>query len=739
MNYLQQIIGLESTANRLILVTTADVKNEILTYRNQHKIIDNTKIMTEHEFISSFIFNSNPQLLVYIINNNPWSSEPLSVEIAKQVERTLYIIELLKISNHPLAKYLDTVKQSIDLEPITVPSDYQVEFYLARKDDLVEALFKTEQSPLPMPVNQILEYGHYLDEVEAAVEYIIDLIANGVSIDNIHLFAPSNYNALINQVATVYKLPIATKNKLPLLAHKDGVKCLQAIAMNQDIDLSTIEPLLVEPIVSIINKYASYNDNQKYFKLIKAEFEAATITLNVTGGLEVENQLDSLFTNHVLDSDYFVLLGNYQDGLVTYYQNTNIIDDQYRQHLMTTTQKNNNQNNILYNLLNRGKNIRLSYAKKLVSSEVSIANNIMSCPIVNAKPVALSKYSSSGDQLKYARATYIDQTFNAQTEVFKVLDNYYSQNLKLNNYQQISKSYDTLKLSYTSINDFYKCSYKYYLAHILRVKNGMFDSRKVLIGNIVHYVLENIDASTIQTKEQIRDIIDNYVIDNQIQTNAIDNIYFDKFSIFLETVCTYMKQEEADSGYPTIEREVEFEMQILENVSLVGKIDKILSKIENDNLFVEIYDYKTGALTIDVKGIKYGLDMQNMIYFLLLKDYYKHEQGDEVLVGTFQHQIKQKVLYDDQELLELMKIKGFTKQKHDNVFIRSEKVINESEVESLLSEVDNKIKSAANDIVSNKFEINPKIIEGKNVSCDFCKYLGICNRTANDFMFINKE
>ncbi len=734
MHYLENIIPLKVANKNTVLVTSNDIKHQILKYRDQYKIIDNLKIITEREFEQQFGFESNPELLYYLINNNPWGTNKLQVSVAKQLEIAIFIIIAQEINDHKLVEYINQLGALAPAKP-TLPN-YSFEFYLPRISDLSAAISKVDYQFASKQEYSVVEYNYYLDEIEQTIEQIISQLQSGIKFEQIHLIAPANYHQLIKQVAMVYNLPVADQNQLPLLSHDDGRSAYHALKCGEPIVLEELDPAVAEAVISIVNKYAKY-DVVQYWDLIAADFEQETITINKGSGIELKSKIDSRYTLQNLANDHFFLLGNYQDGLVSYHLDTNIISDQQRKQLPTADFKNKVEDSLLYNLLNNANHITVSYAVKLLDKEVTLANNLSGSQIIAGEVLATSNYSQANDQLRYARSNYIKETFNMETKAYQSLSNYFEIEYYQNNFTPISRTYQDLKLSYTSINDYYKCSYKFYLAHILRIKNGKFDNRKVLIGNIVHYVLENIDNFTDLTSANIKQIIETYTTENQIAVQPVDQLYFDKFSIYLEAVCVYMKQEEANSGFDKIEREMSFEMQLAENITLIGKIDKILSKLEGDNLFVEIYDYKTGSLNIDISGVEYGLNMQNLIYFLLLKDYYKHEAGDEVLNGTYQHQIKQKLLYDESEILDTMKIKGYSKLKHDNVFKRTEKLISEPEVDELLATVTTKVNSAADAIVANKFEINPKIIKGKNQSCDYCDYAGICNKTINDFKFIN--
>lgn len=736
MNYLENLIPVKITESNTIVVTSNDIKHQILRYRLDHQIIDNLKIMTDQEFEQMFCFSSNPELLVYLINHNPWASGKLKVDVAKQLEVAVHLIAWQEMSEHPLYEYVCQLVAKGLVQAAPPLPNYSFVFYLPRLSDLILGVTAVDYPLATKQSYLINEYNYYLDEIEAVIEQIAKLIDNGLSFEQIHLIAPSDYHQLINQVASSYRLPIKGENKLPLLAHADGLRVLEQLKQGVEVELETVEPLLIEAVIEIVNNYAKF-ERSAVIDLIIADFENQTVTLNKSDGLEIKGRIDSRYTQQNFKNDYFFILGNYQDGLVSYELDTNIVEDQYRTKLLTTDAHNKIEDSLLYNILNNAQNLFVSYAKKLLDKEVTLANNLSGCERASHGQLLTSEFSQASDQLRFARANYIRETFNQKTAVYDSLNNHYKIDYADNQFTSINREYDSLKLSYTSINDYYKCGYRFYLGHVLRIKNGKFDSRKVLIGNIVHFVLENIESFSDLTSASIKTIIAGYARENNIEVTVLEQLYFDKFSTYLEAVCVYMKQEELNSGFTNIDREMSFEMELASNVTLVGKIDKVLSKIEGDNLFVEIYDYKTGSLNIDISGVEYGLNMQNLIYFLLIQDYYKNEVGEEVLAGTYQHQIKQKLLYDDQELLDTMKIKGYSKLKHDNVFKRTEKIISEQEIEELTTKVADKVAGAATAITNNQFPINPKIIKGKNESCGFCPYASICNKSINDYQFLN--
>ena len=65
--------------------------------------------------------------------------------------------------------------------------------------------------------------------------------------------------------------------------------------------------------------------------------------------------------------------------------------------------------------------------------------------------------------------------------------------------------------------------------------------------------------------------------------------------------------------------------------------------------------------------------------------------------------------------------------------------LDEQQINNLISETDKLINKAADSILEADFTINPKVIDGDNISCNFCEYKDICYRKEKDLVYINNE
>lgn len=740
MEKLYNIFNVKNANKQYIIITTPDLKRIALNYRNDNRIIDRNKLMTENEFIEGFIFKSEIDNLKILIENNPWSNEYLNVNTAKLVEKTLNLISILKLDTHPLYSYLQEVEEiGFTLAKNNIPSSYEIIGYLPRTNDLLHAILPSINFQV-LNANiskKIYKFDYFLDEIEASIEYILKQLDSGVDINTIHLFMPSEYQMAFKQIASVYNLPIESGNEFKLFSHPNGRDAYEQFIEKGTIDFERINPLLIDAILDIVNKYVIYNNISDYKMLIKDDFKNKTVNLASNGGLKINTKINSLYSECQFEADHFVLLGNYQDGLITYHKDIELISDEYRTNILNTNQKNNNEDYLLHNIVTNAKNLFISFSTIISDKGVMAANNVSNLNVVKCEPLAISKFSKKHDELKFARSNYLKQTYNVKSDRYNKLSKYYIAEQKTNTFAGVNRSYDNMVLSYTSINDYAKCGYKFYLSHVLRIKNGKFDNRKMIFGNIVHSVLEKINL--VDSVDSIsKEIIESYKV-QELDISAVDLIYINKYAMFLEQLVIEIKQEELEANFSQVLRENKFEMDINDNVKLIGAIDKVMINMEANNLFVEIYDYKTGSITINMNDIEFGLNMQNLIYFLLIRNYYKYEDGEEVLLGTFQQQVKYKQLYDNQTHLDNQQIKGYSLKKNKNVIKRSEKVITTAEIDEKLVEVERQIKRVVDEVEKNNFEINPKIVDGKNISCGFCPYISICNVKHENKVYLNRK
>ena len=197
-------------------------------------------------------------------------------------------------------------------------------------------------------------------------------------------------------------------------------------------------------------------------------------------------------------------------------------------------------------------------------------------------------------------------------------------------------------------------------------------------------------------------------------------------------------------------------------VYFMGIIDKIRYKEENGVTYLVVIDYKTGNTDIKLNNMEYGLGMQLPIY-LYLSNYL--DLDNIKIVGFYLQKLLVNVVDNKKDYLEAkedsLKLEGYSideeniLSKFDNTYNDSKliksmrtsskgfysysKVLSNDEINDIICKTDKLIDKVIDNILDGEFSINPKVIDGENVSCSFCEYNDICFRNEKNIEYINRE
>ena len=120
----------------------------------------------------------------------------------------------------------------------------------------------------------------------------------------------------------------------------------------------------------------------------------------------------------------------------------------------------------------------------------------------------------------------------------------------------------------------------------------------------------------------------------------------------------------------------------------------------------------------------------------LPKDYLEEKEGSLKLEGYSINEenilSKFDTTYNDSKLIKSMKTssKGFSSYS---------KVLSTDEIDKMINTTDKLIDTSIDNILNCDFNIDPKVIDGDNVSCLFCEYKDICYKREKDIIYINRK
>ena len=474
--------------------------------------------------------------------------------------------------------------------------------------------------------------------------------------------------------------------------------------------------------------------------------------------------IDVVNINEVMDDEYAFLIGFNDGNYPLIYKDDDFFSDKEKELLELDSSSTMNiiEKNILVNNIKNTKNIFISYKEKTPFNEYHKSNIIQELGYKEeSNPQKV--YGYSNDLNKLLLSIDLDK-FIKYSETSEELELLYNNYLSIdylsynNKYNKIEKEklYKLIKneliLSYSSLDNYYKCKFRYYLNNILKL-DKYEETFAIYIGNLFHYIL----SICFNVGFDFEYEYNNYISEHEF--SAKEKFFLKKLKEDLKFIINTINKQYSRSSFKDAfyENKFSISMDSIIKVSFIGFIDKILYKEQDGKTLLAIVDYKTGLQELNLNNSYYGLNMQLPIYLYLSKNgdiknsevvgfYLQKILNNEIVINdkkTYEQQKEDNLklqgysLYDERYLFEFdntyessQNIKSLSKGKDG--FKSYSKLLTKKQMDSLYRLVDDKIIEARDKILEADFEINPKRINFKNVSCEYCKYKDICFMKEKD-------
>lgn len=751
----------------MIIVCDNYRKDELLSKSNK---LSNVKYMNKIEFIHKFYFDYDKRTIYELCEYYGFNYEN-----SKMYLDNIYYIEDKYYGVEKLDK-LVSIKKYLDSNNLLIYDklfrDYlknnEVVFDSIELDKFDNIMIEELESITNVRVIN-KEYNHYNHDViefktmDEEVEYvaikICELIDSGVSINKIKISGINeDYNNSIKRIFDMYNLKISESVNL----YSTNTVRMFIENFNSDIN-KTIDILknskcdsdTIDKIIDIVNSYNFVSDYNKVKDMIISELK------NLTKEIHYDNEIEviDIMNNNITDEYVFYLNYN-QESIPKVHIDDSYITDNIRD--LTKLDRleviNKKERINIKNSLESIKNLTITYKLKSPFASFNIAN-VLDCNVIKGIIPNDKNYSSISnkvnltiyydDFIKYNNISPNMSLFSKHYKIdYKSFNNDYNGIKKDDLYKYLNNK---LTLSYTSMNDYYKCSFKYYLKYILKI-DKMRDITTRHIGSIFHYVLEEcID----ETNPDINSIINKYITDNKIEMSYKEKFFLNKLSEDLPFLLETLQKQ---NDYIILKKRLYEEKIKLEyndkiNITFVGVIDKILY---DDDIYA-LVDYKTGNDSIDLLLNYYGINMQLAIYLFLASKRFKEvkfagfylqyilnksSKGEDITKKESKLKLcgysNSKYISNFDKTYENSSLIKSLKVKNDGTFYSTSKILSNDEVNNLIILAENKIKESIKKIQNCEFDINPKNIDGKNVSCEFCPYNDICFKNNKNILYLNK-
>lgn len=758
--------------NTLLIIPNHLKETILLSFCDELK---NIKIMTDNEFIRSYYFDYDLETIYYLMNKYKLKYEVVLIYLKNlyYVENKNYnndklnkLVEIKKeLDEHNLLKYKPLFLNKLKSMNIVFYNFYDLDkFYLNLIDNLkkITSVEVINEENNCYYEHKIYEFKNAEEEVEFVATKICELVLSGVNINNIVLLNSSDiYTNHIKRIFKYFSIPINIKDNNSLLGTKMGTSFLENI--NSDIN-KTFEFLeinfdlknslnleIYNRLITISNKFSFVSDYMEIKDLLKVELlntKLSDVILDEAVKVEV---LEDYIPN---DNEYVFLLGFNQGECPKNLKDEDYINDLLKEklNLSTTTSKNIIHSKKIINIIKKVKNLWITYKLngEQGSLTVSSLNEKLNYEVIHNIKISYN-YSNLNNNLKLAR--YMDDylKYGSKNEDLDLLNNTYKNNVYRkydNKFNGIKKTSENITLSYSSMDNYYKCSFKYYISSILKL-NCYEETFMTYIGSLFHYVLSKKDNLSLE------DSITEFMNNNSKEFTNKENFFLEKLKKDLEFILDVIKKQEDYTNFHNALYEKYIEIP-KENDKFIGIVDKILL---NDNKTLgAIVDYKTGNPSLELNYIEYGLGLQLPIYLYLINKI----NPDIEVVGFYLQKILPSLITRNplkditSQKRDLLKLQGFSLSEEeklsefDKTYIDSEliksmkvgnngfyaysKTLTKNNMQNIVKIIDQKIDEALTNIHNNNFDINPKVINNKNIGCEYCKFKDICYMTEKDIV-----
>ncbi|MBE6150199.1 MAG: hypothetical protein E7162_00050 [Firmicutes bacterium] len=775
---------LDKIKDNSILIVPSSMKSSLLKDISSSKDLLDIKIISREEFIERSTFSYDVEAILFLMDKYKYDFNVCKIFLdnMKYVDNDNYssnkLNDLYKLKKELLDNGL--LKEDKFFNKYLSNKNIYVYGYLYI-DNLFKKyldLYKYEIiSIVDKKINNrvVYEATTIEEEVDFVLNKIGDLLSSGIDINKIKIVNYSDkYKNVFNKLSKFYNIPIedvgysiystdVVRTYLDkLLVTKNFNETVTYIKDKYNDEYSI---KIINTLVSISNKYNVYDYSfDSIYSLVKNDLKNSTLVLNDLVNKVSFGDLNSYIYD---DSFYVFLIGFNQNELPKLYKDEDYISDEDKVlvSLESTALKNKLEKDKVMYFINNTSNLVVSYPLKHLSNNYYPSNLIVENSF-EVKSVSLSKnnYSSIYSKLKLTK--YLDDFIKYGT-ISDNLNSYYSNfdidylsydnkfsGIKKN--QLLDKLNNKLLLSYSSINTYNKCKFRYYLDNILKI-NKYEETFSIKVGNLFHDLLSKCFNDDFDLDKEWDLYLSKLDLSNKDRVLLIklkeELVLIIKFvkNLHNETYLTNKRMEE--KIYINKSRDID--------ISFMGIIDKCMYREKDGEDLVAIVDYKTGNPDINLYNVAYGIDMQLPIYWYLIKngnwfdnpkfvgfylqkilhselkrdksrDYESIKLDNLKLVGySTDNKLRLERFdstYENSNFIKSMKVKG------DGEFYHYTKVLSDDVIDMLVDYIDKIIEENITDMLSCDFSINPKQIGMDNVGCKYCKYKDICYMKNEDIV-----
>lgn len=757
-----------------LIICPNQTKTKILKELSQTKKLVNIKFMTKEEYKKIYYFSYDDKLLAYLIKKYNYN-----IDVARVYINNLYVIDENKTYKSPKLNFLKDLKKELIQEGLLIYNNTYKE-YLKNKNIIVKNEYnlekyeeemlgiKEEHVPEKTITAPVMECNTLEEEVNQVCLEIINLLKKGVDINKIYLTNVStDYLYTIKSLFSFYHIPININFNYSIYS----TKVVKDYLNTKELDLENKDKKSInKKLINILSDLSFLDENSKEYKILLTDKLKNTFTspINLKNAITIKD----LYKESFNDDEYVFVLGFNQDELPKMEKDISYITDKEKDEVSlykTDYLNKRNKNNLVY-ILSNIKNLYLSY--KLTSPFKSYYKSSLITDLsLNIVKPKLDSYNSSNIYNELRLASYLDlyHLYGEKNKDLSKLYTHYQIPYKtysnvftgINNDEYLTNLPYPLKLSYTSLNAYSECKFKYYIRHVLKLE-PYTDTFQTYIGSMYHYILSVYKKTNFNFEEEYQKYLE------KRDLSLKEKLLLIRIKKDLLKLIDILNKQDLITGYNDAYYEKKIDIDLKKKVSVIftGSIDKIMYYQNIEDTYFSIIDYKTGSIDTHIEPMKYGLHMQLPVYLYLIhyskaikspiftgiyyqnilfnyptwsKDIEKVKKDQYLLQGYSTDDISILSRFDSTyEKSEYIKSMSYNEEKGFGTYA-TKKVLSNDTLYDLLDYTKNYISKETDNILSADFTINPKVYSNVNISCAFCSFKDICYMKEKDLVYLEKQ
>ena len=766
---------LKEDLNGTLIVCPNDWKNVILERLSEEKKIIDVKFLDLNEYRKRWYFDHDLEAVRYVMKR-----DGISIDNAEELLQNLFYVEKGKSYESGKLNELVRLREELDDRGLLI-YDRAFRSQVERRRVIVigygtlgsfdRKMFSGEVVGFERK-QKIYEISCFEDietETEHLYDRIFDLILNGTDINDISILcANEDYEPYFKRFNSYYPFTVFYPSKESLgstLLGKEFIGMLESAGKEEIWTwLQEEESEAAGKLMRILNSYPEYELKDVKDFIVH---DVNSTQIMATAQKDVV-QCRKMYT-HFSSSEHVFLIG-FNDTVPAFKRDTEYLTDDLKEELgMDVTAEENRR-------------IRSDTAAYLSQIEHLHLSFCMRSPFKRYNPNDLfpkEEYSETFPQTGYSHSAKVNQLrygymldryvrYRIKDEKISLMHKYYGNDdysVYDNKFKGLRQDQihdrDRVTLSYSSMDEFYRCSFRYYLKYVLGL-NEYEDTFYTLTGTLCHEVLKDL------YQQKDFDFEKSWSAHcRNVASNEKEAYFLEKLKEELRGDIRILKQQDERSLLEDALCEQKFENDVTADIRFKGLIDKVKYRPSPDGTLVSVIDYKTGNTAIREDLMPYGMSLQLPSYMYLISRDDRFGKDVRYCGLYLQHLLNSDLKYrEDKDLDQVrednMKLSGFTtsdverasvfdmsleegvsrnisnlKLKKDGTFYAGSPTKSDEQIKVLISLTEEKTRNAGEKILNGEFPIDPKVINEKNESCQYCPYASVCYHRSDDLKRIS--